>query len=210
MRQRKANMPDLRKMNRHSDSRDSNLGEIVIRDEPVIVICFTSDVDEIALHYEKDPTVKGWIVCIGESCPYCALGAKASKFFLLPVYNREADAVEILRMAEQTGPGTLFSALQAHLATDDSTEHVLVITRDGNRYQTRRVALAKNAERGSTAIAHFKMRVDGGLKLASAFKSMNKAEIEAIPRVRAKLEALGLIEEIDPKPNPQTGEDEIF
>lgn len=208
MRQGEATMPDLRKMTRHSDSRDSNLVELNIRDEPVLVICFTSEVDEIALHYEKDPTVKGWVVCAGESCPYCAIGAKASKFFLLPVYSRETAAIEVLRMPEQTGPGTLFSALQAHLASDDSTEHVLVIIRDGYRYQTRRVPLGKGADRGSTAITHFKMRVDGGLKLNSIFKTMTKAEIEAIPRVRAKLDALGLIDENDTP--PATTDDETF
>lgn len=191
-------MPRLNEIGGDSTPNNSAvLRELYLRNEPAIVITFTDDVDEIAVHYEPDDANRGILHCLGAECPYCLIGAKPQRYYLIPVYNVETRAVEVLRVSPYVGPGTLLSVLKNHMSRPDAGSSSLVIILDQKKYSGASRPLDARADRGFDAIARFKAEIETGLTLGSVVRRLTRSEIEAIPRIGIKLAALGLQSPVD-------------
>lgn len=208
-------MIDLLGINASSDDASRNhLVEVKLYDEAAMLVLFTSDADEAAVHYEQDEGSRGYILCLGKGCPFCEIGKRASQVILLPAYNIETRRVDVLRISRTTGPGTLMSGIRAHLGAPNVHDLILVVTKVADRYETKSVPLTDAIDRGDGAIRRFKdLSASGEVDLKSIFRRMSRAEILAIPRVETKLRALGRLDEApatsEPK-NPTLDENEPF
>jgi hypothetical protein len=179
----------------------TQINELRLREEPATVLLFTDDADEARLHYEADDAIRSYIPCPGEGCPLCGLGNSPQRVFLLPVYNIETGAVEVLRIAAKRGPGSLGALLLPHLKGSHLADKLFLIGRNGMRYSVRTQPLAATADRGVSAIQAFLEARADGLSLVTAFPAMTAAEIADLDRVRRKLDAMGV-------PAPSTPLDE--
>jgi hypothetical protein len=159
--------------------------------EPVMVLLFTAEVENAALHFEGDEAVFSYLPCPGKSCPLCYLGSAPQQSYLLPVLNLESREVEVLRIPSKRGPETLAAALKPHLKDPDIASKVLLISRNVNRYRVEARPLARDADHGADVVAAFKTASENGLQLVTAFPRLSAAEIAEVERVRRKLDAIG-------------------
>ena len=176
------------------DTPQASLAELKLRQDPAMVLLFTDEVEDVALHFVNDPAVKSFVVCPGLGCPICHLGSAPERFALLPVYDAEARMVKVLRVAYTRRSGSLGLALIPHLADQAIANKVIFISRDSRDGWVSRVEarpLQEHADRGEEAIAAFLKARGEGLKLLSAFVSMPVADLADIPAIRRKLDLLG-------------------
>ena len=173
------------------EHEQASLRECRLVPEPVMLLIFTDEVEDVSLHYESDDSIRSYLVCPGEGCPLCFLGSPPQAQILLPVFNVEAQAVQVLRVSKKRGPDSLGGNLVPHLNDPHISNKLLTLSRQSYRYRVESRELAENASRGTEAIAAFKTAFEAGLKLSSAFPQLGPSEIADIERVRRKLEAIG-------------------
>ena len=173
------------------DNQPTGLSECRLGREPTMILAFTGDTDEVALHYESDEAVRSYVPCPGDDCPVCFLGSAPQEFFLLAAFNVESQRVEVLRISKKRGPDSLGAHLIPHLRDPDIANKVVFISRDNSRYRVEVRPLAENADRGAAAISAFQAACEEGLELSSAFPQLSSADIAEVERVRRKLDAVG-------------------
>jgi len=185
-------MPDLNAiLNATDDNASLPLREVRLGKEPALVLLFTSDVDEVKLHFEEDETVRSYVPCPGDRCPRCFLGSAPGEFYLLPVVNIDSGEVEVLRISAGRGPGALLSLLRPHIQAPDPSQNVLSISRNGSRYRIESSKISEHADRGTRAIESFLAERSAGLQLVSVFPALTAVEMSELPRTARKLEAVG-------------------
>jgi len=189
--------------------------------EPVLALFFSRDSEPVRLHYESDETVQSYLHCAGAGCCICQLGAAPTRFLLLSVYSLESRAVEVLRVSEARGPGKLRTELGILQEQEDLASTLVSIARGKNyRYTVQVRPLGEHADRGSAAIESFLRARKGGLRLSMAFLTMSPLEMAEVPRIRRKLDAIGIrlpsagnsktsADAADPGPDPsEVGEED--
>lgn len=131
----------------HFSSTDDHTGapirECRLGADPVMLYLFTDEVEEAKLHYEPDDAVRSFFPCPGDGCPHCYTGAAPQEFFLLPVYNVEQQAVEVLRISKKRGPDSLGSHLLPFLKDPEIKNKVILVSRTTNRYRVEARTLAQ-------------------------------------------------------------------
>ena len=174
-------------------SRSSNLAETNFSREPQMLAFFTGDADEVMTHFLDEASVRGYVQCLGKGCPLCLLGNKPTRHFLLPVYNLERGRVEILKGTWEFGPGTLLSLIKAHLGAGATDKTFLVVKRENYKYSSRTMDFADGVDRGVEAIKDYSRGTKEGIGPKSIIRQVSKDELQAIPRIRFKLSALGFL-----------------
>jgi hypothetical protein len=172
------------------DSPDQ-LRPLILREEPVLVIAFTTDVDEMRDHFEKDPTVNTYVACPGIGCPLCFLKAAATDVVLLPLLNLEDQEVQVLRVPKRYILGSLGSIIFPILRRPDLTDNTLALSRANRRYRVDVQPLADTADRCTEVIEEYLARRRNGLKLTDAVLHLTAQELADVPRIRRKLDAIG-------------------
>lgn len=180
-------------------SQPTGLTELRLGLEPATVRFFTSDIEAVQMHYEPGDPFRRNIVCPGLGCPSCFLGSAPQQCGLLPAYNLETRAVEVLRFSTRQSPGSLVTLLLNLLRDETIAGKVVLLSRDGFRYTARSQPLAQDADHGDAAIASFIEAQKAGLRLASAFPQPTAAELAEVERLRRKLDAVGGYELPEPK-----------
>lgn len=174
-----------------NENQPQCLEELRLGPEPTMVIAFTRDVEDVSFHYEDDESARGYIVCPGENCPACHLGAQPVPTWLLPAYSIEDEDIRVLRIPKRRAASSLATHLMPLLRRPDIGDQMLLITRNGAKYAVEARTLAKNASRGEAAMSEFLARWKEGLKLSSAFVHLTPEEYAEVPRIRRKLDARG-------------------
>ena len=185
-------MPNLLDYTENTDAgHESALNEHRLKKEPSMTILFTQECEEAKLHYESDEAIRSYIQCPGDHCPLCYIGSTPNTFLLLPIYCIETGEVEVLRISQKRGPGTLLGGLRPYLKDPDITDKLLMISREGPRYKIQSRSLDEKADRGVIEIEAFKRNYERGLKLISAFPRWAPEDLAGLDRIRKKLNALG-------------------
>ena len=123
-------MPNLLDYTENTDAgHESALNEHRLKKEPSMTILFTQECEEAKLHYESDEAIRSYIQCPGDHCPLCYIGSTPNTFLLLPIYCIETGEVEVLRISQKRGPGTLLGGLRPYLKDPDITDKLLMISR---------------------------------------------------------------------------------
>ena len=167
------------------------LRELRLRKEPALVVLFTDDADEVALHYEEDPEVRAYVPCPGAACPLCYIGSPPQDYILLPIVNLESRAVEVLKISKVRGPGTLRAALAPMLEDPSIASKLVFIRRVGMDYRVESRDLPPSTSRCEDAVAAFIEARNAGLKFDSAFVHRTSAELAEVERIKRKLEIIG-------------------
>ena len=172
-------------------SQPAGITELRTGTEPATVRLFTSEVETARIHYESGEPFRTYVICPGTGCPVCHIGSAPQQCGLLPVYNLETRAVEVVRFSIRQVPGALVTLLMQLLRDEGIAEKVVLLSRDGSRYTARSQPLGEDADHGDAAIASFIEAQQAGLKLAGAFAQPTAAELAEVERVRRKLDAVG-------------------
>lgn len=188
-----------------SDSGDgapSQLSELRFGAEPAMVLLFTAEGQETSLHYVDDEAVRSYVRCPGAGCPICYAGAVPASFHLLPVFEVESATVKVLRIPDNRRPAGLAAKLIPHLKDENIADKLVLISRRGMAdYRVESRPLSPDAKRGEVEIKAFGEQLGNGLQLGSAFWAMTCNELAEVPKVAARLGAMGGW--IPPAPNPE-------
>lgn len=166
--------------------------------EPVVVIAFSTVSTVIHDHW-----VDGWGYSLcprhhGEGrCPLCQLGKPAEKVVLMPVYEPDSAAVQVMRVPDQRRPRSLWSEMKEKFYREyqrDESPRVISILHEGRgRYVVESNPVPEGVDNGRDAIAlWFRAFEAGEIKLVDAWASVSDAELRATPEIDAKLRLRGL------------------
>jgi hypothetical protein len=182
-------------INYYSDSGDgapSPLSELRYGAEPAMVLLFTADCQETSLHYVDDEAVRSYIKCPGAGCPICYTGAAPARFDLLPVFDVESAIVKVLRISDNRRPEGLAAKLIPHLKDPHSADKLVLISRRRMAdYRVESRQIGPDAKRGEAEIKAFGEHLEQGLQMDAAFQAMTHIELAGVPKIAARLAALG-------------------
>jgi hypothetical protein len=178
-------------LNNSNDAAPNALRECRLGGEPATVLLFTAEIEQVALHWEKDPMFRCFIQCPGDRCPICYLGAASEAYALLPVLNFESGEVEVLRIPARRGPGSLGARILPLIQDPSIATKVVSISRTDSRYSVSSRPLGEHTNHGEPAIEQFVQARESGLKLSSAFPCPTAGELAEAPRIRCKLDVIG-------------------
>ena len=169
----------------------ASITELRLGPEPATMLLFTAEVEAARIHYEQGEPFRTYVICPAAGCPVCFLGSASQQVALLPAYNLETRAVEVLRVPTRRSPGSLATVLMPLLKDSGIADKVVLLSRDGPRYAARSQPLAEEADRGDAVISAFLEAQKNGLKLADAFSQPSAGELAEVERIRRKLDAVG-------------------
>jgi len=152
---------------------------------------FTRDGDRGRFHWEEDPTVSSYVLCPGIPCPLCFVHEAPTDAHLLPVLAVERKAVGVLMVSLARGPASLGAQLIPHLRDEGIQDKLFLLSRERAKYSVEVHPLGERADRCLGTIKAFTTARDAGLSLLTAFPNLSAQELADVPRVRAKLDALG-------------------
>jgi hypothetical protein len=175
------------------------LEELILSDQPATVMVFSSSLEDVQLHYEKEGALRGYTVCPGAGCPFCKLDEKPRAYWLMPVLDLGSDKVKVLRLSEARGSKSLVGQLSPYMKRADTADIALRITRVGFDHTVKAVPIAEHADRGAAAVQAFQTAQPD---LRSVYRHLTVEEIAEIARVRKLLDAL----KIDTKAPTQSPE----
>lgn len=165
--------------------------EIRIGAQPVRMLLFTDAIEQALLHWEDDPTARGFYHCPGAGCPACSLGEPPTNFYLLPAYAVALKGVGVLRVSEVEGPNRLATLLGPLLDDPELNRKLITIRRDGGRYTVDVAPVREGLDVGTAAIEDFLHAFDNGtISLKDTFSTPAVDELRAIPRIKNQLELL--------------------
>ncbi len=156
-----------------------------------MLMLFTSDADPARLHWEDDPTVKSYVPCPGAGCPLCFVHEAQTEYQLLPVLELEKKRVGVLMVSMARGPFSLAAQILPHLRDKEIQDKLILVSRDRGKYSVTVRPLGERADRCASAIQAFAQVREAGLRLVTAFPKLSAVELAEVPRVRAKLDAMG-------------------
>lgn len=173
------------------DDAPSALSELRLGAEPALVLLFTAEYQEVKLHFVDDETVRSYIKCPGSGCPICYAGSAPTQAHLLPVFDVESGTVKVLRIPDNRRPNALAAKLLPHLKAENCSDKLILISRREANYSVEARPLGPDARRGEVEIKAFAERIENGLQLDGAFLAMTHTELAEVPKVAARLAALG-------------------
>ena len=162
--------------------------------DPAEVLVFTDDVEQVLLHWVSDPSVKSFIECPGESCPLCFIGSSPQPNLLLPAYDLIRQRVGVLQIPCERGPGKLLSVLAPHIDGASTTDHFLVISREGRDYFVETIPMLEDGDRGESHIRTFLNHPEVGPLLRSALPQLSRQELARLESVHGRLKRRGAAE----------------
>ena len=183
-------MPDIRDVLNSRFDDEAQLNTVRLGEDPTRLICFTTEYEEVVLHFERDPSVNNFVVCPGSDCPNCELGERADRAWLLPVLDVMTGKVSVLRIPQRRGLGTLRSCLTPHLHAPSLHEKVLVIRKSKLNHHSVESRPRNEIAGADETIEEFEKRRSAGLQLASAFWSPSVEELRQVERVQRGLAAI--------------------
>lgn len=158
---------------------------------PTLLMFFTREAEAARMHWEDDPTVRSYVPCPGNRCPLCYAHEAPTDFQLLPALEVEKKKVGVLMVSMARGPSSLAAQLLPHLRDQQVQDKLVLVSRDRSDYSVDVRPLGERADRCLGVIQAFVKARDAGLGLLTAFRTFSVVELAEVPRVRAKLDALG-------------------
>jgi hypothetical protein len=158
----------------------------------VAVVPFTTEAQEVWLHYADEAEVRGYLHCNGEGCVLCRAGRKVEGRILLPVYLPSARAVGVLAVSPSCRPGALRPQLMPLLRSGKRL--ALLLSRpDRTRFVVSPVELTEGMDDGAAPVREFLRRWGAGeVELASVYHRVDNRDLKDLPGVATMLQLKGV------------------
>jgi hypothetical protein len=165
---------------------DPGLRTISLWPAAVHYLCFFTLVpDRFASHYDKPGRFRYF--CLGDGCPACDAGDRATTHIYLPVWDAQHRRVAVLRFDDRPdGPvGKILAFLEAY--RDRLAEVVAVFTcRGAGEFSIAAHEPRPETDRGVAACKEFCLALESGaIDLRDCVRRLDAAAIAALPSVRA-------------------------
>ena len=158
----------------------------------IAIIPFTTESDEIDLHYCGEPDLNDYVACNGENCHLCKIGREKVTRRLLPVFLPASHAVGVLPVGTSLRPRSLWPQL-VNILKDGSRKAVFVSRVQGDSYTVTAVPLQDDVEDGADAIKTFlENHQKGTVRLESVFPVVTNEQLAALPEIAAMLKLKGI------------------
>ena len=160
------------------------------QDETALIF-FTSDVEQVTLHYCEEVDIGGYIHCAGDDCTLCRIGRKRDERVLLPAYSPTARQVQLLPVSRSLRPQALLPQLAEVLKSKDP--QVCFIRREGFRFFVSISPLPADIDAGAAAIEEFLAQSKSGtISLAGVYPTLANEQLREVPEIARRLKLKGL------------------
>lgn len=181
----------------HNDTNaitEETMRNLSIGKTETFVVLFSQTAEEVHIHYFAD----SFYMCNGEKCVLCDAGVSKDSRLSLPVYCPEDSCISLLQIPTTMSPHSLWPLLTRYL-NDNEMSDVLSITREGAKYQVRRMSPTPDLDRAKEIIKKFTDEYDTGkIDLSCGYKILTNEELIEIPTLRNRLKIKGLLQDDRP------------
>jgi hypothetical protein len=173
----------------------ASLAEIRLDQNERLVVPFTTNVGEVAIHYLEYPSFRGYLRCNHPQCLLCQIGQQPGARDLLPVYDVVSRAVGVLAVSPNMRTHALKPQLTPVLRQLKANRRVLVALRKLNRmrYNVATLPLPADADDGAQVIAEFLAQFEGGaIDLGAIYQQLPNEDLAAIPEIATLVKLRGI------------------
>jgi hypothetical protein len=157
---------------------------------------FTTGRQEVWVHYRDAEPHRGYLQCVGDTCPLCRLRNKRTKMCLYPVYDPVKRAVRLLPVSENERPGALLPALRMVLERVMNGERLLigVCKADRTQFTIESYNWTTSLKEADERINTFKDAVKNGTAtIGNLYMRLTVNELAALPDIAESLRLKGLL-----------------
>jgi hypothetical protein len=156
------------------------------------LIPFTTEAEELDLHFCKEPDLNDYFACNGPGCVLCTIRREKVTRRLLPVFLPASGIVGVLPVSPSLRPRSLWPQLAQNLK-DGSRKAVFVSRVQGDSYTVTAVPLQDDVADGAEVIKTFlENHQKGTIELASVFPVVTNEQLAAIPEIDRMLRLRGI------------------
>lgn len=174
-----------------AESIESPLEIVRLGVDETAIIPFTTDSEEVDLHYCSETEISSYVLCNGNDCVLCKIGRKKDARLLLPVYLPAAGCIGILPVSKSLRPYALLPQLLNILKADKPM--VTFITREGAKYTVSTVQLREDIDGGEAEIKKFiDEHNDDNFNLSLAYPKIDNEQLSMIDDVARMMKLKGV------------------
>lgn len=174
-----------------AESMGSLLDVVRLGSDETAIIFFTSDSEEVDIHYCSETEINGYVLCNNPDCVLCRIGRRRDQRLLLPVYLPTPGCVGILPVSRSLRPYALLPQIASVLKAEKPM--VMFVTRDGAKYTVSTTELQKDVDGGEVAIKSFKDEYESGHHdLASVYPKIDNDELAGVEKISRMMALKGI------------------
>jgi hypothetical protein len=159
-----------------TESMAHTLDVVRLGHDETAIIPFTSDSDEVDLHYCSETEINSYVVCNGPDCVLCRIGRKQDPRLLVPVYLPASGCVGILPVGRSLRPFALLPQISNVLKAEKPM--VMFVTRDRAKFTVSTTEPQKDVDCGEAAIKRFLDDYEAGLHdLSAVYPKINNEQL---------------------------------
>ena len=171
-----------------ADPMETTLNLVRIGNDDIAAIPFTTESEEVTVHYCPETEINSYVICNGPNCVLCRIGRSSAQKLLLPVYLPTTGRVGILPVSRSLRPFALLPQIAAVLKAGKPM--VIFIVRDGGKFTVASTELTADMDGGDAAIKQFQDDYAAGkIDLTAVYPRIDNEVLAAIDEI-AKMTAL--------------------
>lgn len=174
-----------------SESMESLLEAVRLSNDETAIIPFTSEGQEVALHYCPETEINSYVICNGDSCVLCKIGRKLERRYLLPVYLPAKGIVGILPVSPSLRPFALLPQIKNVLKAEKPM--VMFVKREVAKFTVSTGELPDDVDGGEAEIKRFQEDQEAGIEdFSSVFPRIDNEQLSGIEEISKMLKLKGI------------------
>tara|TARA_B100001971_G_C18032592_1_gene453336 strand:+ start:162 stop:815 length:654 start_codon:yes stop_codon:yes gene_type:complete len=159
--------------------------------DETVVFPFTSDSEEVEVHYCSETDISSYILCNGDQCLLCRIGRHKDTKLLLPVYLPTSSRIGVLPVSRSLRPLALLPQISNVLKAKKPM--VLFIVRDGAKFTVSSSEIPPDADGGEQEIKKFMVEYDAGqVDLTAVYPRRDDTELAQIEEISKMIKIKGI------------------
>jgi hypothetical protein len=173
-----------------TNSEQPSLEPVRLGENETAFVPFTSETEEVYLHYCSEPDINGYIQCNGDDCVLCRIGRKTDHRLLLPVYLPADSTIGILPVSPSLRPYALLPQIAPTLKAEKTM--VIFVTRENAKFLISTVELKDDVDGGEGEIKRFLDEYNKGVfRLSAVYQHIENEQLKSIPAISKMLQLKG-------------------
>jgi hypothetical protein len=173
-----------------TNSEQPSLEPVRLGENETAFVPFTSETEEVYLHYCSEADINGYIQCNNDDCVLCRIGRKKDHKLLLPVYLPADGTIGVLPVSTSLRPYALLPQIVPILKAEKPM--VVFVTREITKFLISTVDLKEDLDRGEGEIKRFLEEYNKGIfRLSSIYQRIENDQLENIPEISKMLQLKG-------------------
>lgn len=170
-----------------TDTEQPTLELVRLGENETAFVPFTSDSEEIHLHFCSESDINSYIKCNGDDCVLCRIGRKKERRLLLPVYLPAVSSVGVIPVSPSLRPYALLPQIANVLKAEKPM--VMFVIRENAKFLVSTIELKDDVDGGEVEIKKFlEEHVKGNYSFSFLYPQIDNEQLVSIQEISRMLQ----------------------